>query len=328
MSGDENPAKALATPEAVIDQDVPGRLRDRLEDYLRAGRAEATWRAYDSDLRHFRRWCAQEGLVAAPATEQTIAAYLTDHAGVLATATLARRLAAISVLHQAMGVDPSPTSSARVRTVWAGIRRTHGVSPRKATAARTAELVRMLSSCGDRLIDHRDRLVLLLGFAGALRRGEVVRLDLEDVFEDEHGLRLRIRRSKTDQERAGALVGVPRGDNTETCPVTAWRRWLAESGITTGPVFRPVNRHGQLGCGRLSDRAVADIVRRRAETAGLVGEWSGHSLRAGFATEGYAQGTPELVIMRHGRWRSAAVMRGYVAEGGLWTDNAATRLGL
>ena len=99
------------------------------------------------------------------------------------------------------------------------------------------------------------------------------------------------------------------------------------SGIDTGPAFRSVDRHGNLGTKRLSDRAVADMVKRRALAAGLDGMFAGHSLRPGFATEGYAQGTPELAIMRHGRWRSA-VMRGYVEGGSIWNDNAAARLGL
>ena len=100
------------------------------------------------------------------------------------------------------------------------------------------------------------------------------------------------------------------------------------SGIDSGPAFRSVDRHGKLGTKRLSDRAVADMVKRRALAAALDGAFAGHSLRAGFATEGYAQGTPELAIMRHGRWRSASVMRGYVEEGSIWNDNAAARLGL
>jgi integrase len=92
--------------------------------------------------------------------------------------------------------------------------------------------------------------------------------------------------------------------------------------------FRAVTRHGRLGTTRLGDRAVAQIIKRRAQHAGVDGDFAGHSLRAGFATEAYAHGTPELAIMRHGRWRSAAVMRGYVEEGSVWNDNAAQRLGL
>ena len=135
-------------------------------------------------------------------------------------------------------------------------------------------------------------------------------------------------RSKTDQDADGTTRGLPYGSHPATCPVRAWRRWLVLSGIDTGPAFRSVDRHGNLGTKRLSDRTVAHIVKRRALAVGLDGAFTGHSLRTGFATEGYAQGTPELAIMRHGRWRSAAVMRGYVEGGSIWNDNAAARLGL
>lgn len=136
------------------------------------------------------------------------------------------------------------------------------------------------------------------------------------------------RRSKTDQEAEGTVRGLPYGSHPATCPVRAWRRWLVASGLSSGAAFRSVDRHGNLGAKRLSDRAVADMIKRRSLGAGLDGTFAGHSLRAGFATEGYAQGTPELAIMRHGRWRSASVMRGYVEEGSIWNDNAAARLGL
>jgi integrase len=179
-----------------------------------------------------------------------------------------------------------------------------------------------------RLGDVRDRAVLLIGFAGALRRSELVAIDMEDVAEDEHGMRIRLRRSKTDQEGEGVTVRLPYGSDPTTCPVRAWRTWIDAAGIDSGPAFRAVDRHSRMRATRLTDRAVADMVKRRARAAGLDGVFAGHSLRAGFAAECYAVGTPELAIMRHGRWRSASVMQGYVEEGGLWNDNAAARLGL
>jgi hypothetical protein len=123
-------------------------------------------------------------------------------------------------------------------------------------------------------------------------------------------------------------IGLPYGSNPATCPVRAWRAWRDLTGLPDGPAFRAVTRHGGISSTRLGDRAVARMIRNRALAAGLDGDFAGHSLRAGFATEGYAQGTPELAVMRHGRWRSASVMRGYVEEGSLWNDNAAARLGL
>jgi integrase len=139
---------------------------------------------------------------------------------------------------------------------------------------------------------------------------------------------VRIRRSKGDQEGVGEIRSLPYGGHPQTCPVRAWRAWLEASGITEDAAFRAVSRHGRMSTKRLSDRAIADMVKRRAQHAGVIGDFAGHSLRSGFATEAYAQGTPEMAIMRHGRWRSTAVMRGYAEEGGVWNDNAAQRLGL
>jgi integrase len=150
------------------------------------------------------------------------------------------------------------------------------------------------------LLAQFDRTLLLFGLAGAFRRSELVALDVEDVSEDD-GLRILLRRSKTDQDGDGQTRGLPYGSNPATCPVRAWRAWLAASGIVSGPAFRGVSRHGQLRATRLSDRAIADMVKRRAAAAGLDPQlFSGHSLRAGFATEGYRQGVPEVAIMRHG----------------------------
>lgn len=330
---------AAAAPTAS----VPTELQARAQAYARGSRAPSTWRAYTSDMADFQRWCAQQQppLRALPAAPETVALYLTALAGVRAPATLRRRLASISVAHQVAGHD-SPTGHPAVRAVWAGIRRSRPTAPRKVRAARTPIITALVGPLlagstgagadGEQpapsLADVRDRALLLLGFAGALRRSELVALDVADVVEDDHGLRLRIRRSKTDQDGAGVLRGLPYGSHLTTCPVRAWRAWLARSGLTEGPAFRAVDRHGRLGPRRLSDRAVADMIKRRAAAAGVEGVFAGHSLRAGFATEGYARGVPELAIMRHGRWRSAAVMRGYVEEGALWADNAAARLGL
>lgn len=309
------------------DRELGPDLVERMTDYARAGRAPNTWRSYESDLRHFDAWCLSTGRLRFPAAPATVAAYLADHAGRLSVSTLRRRLSAISVLHQLADL-PTPTAAGEVRAVWSGIRRTHGAAPRKARAVRTDVLEAMVAPLQDSLADHRDRAILLIGFSTALRRSEIVALDVEDLVEDSYGLRVGIGRSKTDQEALGAVRGIPYGTASATCPVAAWRAWRRAAGLTTGPAFRGVNRWGKVMPSRLSDRAVSLIVKRRAEAAGLEGDWSGHSLRAGFATEGYARGVPELAIMRHGRWRSPTVMRGYVEEGTVWQDNAAGRLGL
>jgi integrase len=231
------------------------------------------------------------------------------------------------VSHQLAGLD-TPTADAAVKSVWAGIRREKGVAPRKVRAARTKVVTILVAPLGKRLIDVRDRALILIGFAGALRRSELVALNIDDVTEDADGLVLTIRRSKTDQKGESEMRGLPYGSHPSTCPVRAWRAWIDASGIETGPAFRAVDRHGRMRVTRLSDRAVAEMIKRRAAAVGLDGLFAGHSLRSGFATEAYSQGTSELAIMRHSRWKSASVMRGYVQEGTIWSDNAAARLGL
>lgn len=304
-------------------------LRARARELAEDSRAANTLRAYESDMADFRAWCASQHppLEPLPAEPLTVALYVAALADVRKTSTIRRRLSAISVVHQLAGFE-SPTHDAAVQAVWKGTRRTKGTAPTKKRAARTKVITSLVAPLGTTLADVRDRALLLMGFAGALRRSELVALNVHDVTEDSDGLVVTIRRSKGDQEAHGEIRGIPYGSKPATCPVRAWRAWLATSGITHGPAFRSVSRHRQMSAKRLTDGAVARMVKRRAQQAGVEGDFAGHSLRAGFATEAYAQGTPELAIMRHGRWRSAAVMRGYVEEGGVWNDNAAQRLGL
>jgi site-specific recombinase XerD len=304
-------------------------LRERARRLAENSRAANTRKAYQSDMDQFRDWCATQHPApqALPAHPVTVALYLTALAEMRKPATIRRRMNSISVVHQLAGYA-SPTRDAAVQAVWKGIRRTHGTAPAKKKAARTKVISALVAPLSTSLSDVRDRALLLIGFAGALRRSELVALDVQDVTQDDDGLVVTIRRSKGDQEAHGEKRGLPYGSRPATCPVRAWRAWLDASGITEGAAFRAVTRHGRLGTIRLGDRAVAEMIKRRAQHAGVAGDFAGHSLRAGFATEAYAHGTPELAIMRHGRWRSAAVMRGYVEEGGVWNDNAAQRLGL
>ena len=187
----------------------------------------------------------------------------------------------------------------------------------------------MVEPLGDRPKDVRDRALLLIGFAGAFRRSELVALNVDDITDVDEGLHIDVLRSKSDQEGAGNVVGVPYGSHPPTCPVRAWRAWLEVSGITEGAVFRGITRHGKISDTRLTARAVADLVKARAKAAGLDdATFAAHSLRAGFATEAFSQSVPEFSVMKHGRWKSSSSMRGYIREGSLWGDNAAAKLGL
>jgi site-specific recombinase XerD len=299
--------------------------------YARASKAENTRRAYGQDWRDFLSWCEGNRLQALPTTPGTLCLYLSALADSGRRAsTIERHLAAISQAHQAAGHVPSPTLDWHVRTVMGGIRRRLGTAPSQKAALETEQMRRLLAATPeDCLGGLRDRALLLLGFAGGFRRSELVALDVGDLEETEHGLRVRLRRSKTDQEAEGDVKGIPWASHPETCPVRAVRAWRAGGGIAEGPLFRAVDGHGRLGRGRLGDRAAAEIVKRAAKRAGLDPSLdAGHSLRAGHATSAAAGGAPERAIMRQTGHRSLQTLRGYIRSGTIWRENAAAYLGL
>ena len=208
----------------------------------------------------------------------------------------------------------------------AGIRREHGRPQRRATPA-TIDVVRaMIATCDDTAIGCRDRALILVGFASALRRSELMMLDVADIRIEAAGARIMITRSKTDQTGDGQIVGIVR-TASETCPVAALELWLARLD-TTGRVFRSVNRHGRVG-NSLSDNAVSLILKRRAQTAGISPKAiSGHSLRAGLATTAAGRGVDERTIARQTRHRSMTVLRRYIRDGDLFHSNASAHVGL
>jgi site-specific recombinase XerD len=304
------------------------RLAEEARAFIGQAKAPATLRAYRSDWRHFDAWCQVRSLTALPAAPETVALYLADLARTLKPATLQRRLTSISQAHQAAGLE-TPTSRLPVRETWKGIRRALGVAQHGKAPLLTANVRLMVEQLSPALIGARDQALLVIGFAGALRRSELVALDVGDVTEREDGLVVAIRRSKTNQDGAGEVLGLPWGSNPSTCPVRSLRRWLDASGIASGPIFRPVDRHGRIAEQRLSDRAVALVVKRSAEAVGLDPRlYAGHSLRAGLITSAAEAGVPERVIMAHSRHRSIPVMRRYIRGATLFQENAAASVGL
>jgi site-specific recombinase XerD len=321
-----------AAPRGLAGQREGGELLEAAQEFVQAAKSRATRRAYASDLRDFDAWCRGQGRASLPAEPATVALYVTHLArSGAAAATIQRRLAAISQVHQLAGHVPPPTADWEVRQVVQGIRRRLGTAPAQKEAVLTATLRRLVGTCDPSTrAGARDRALLLIGFGAALRRSELVALDIEDVTETDEGLRVRIRRSKTDPEGSGAEVGIVRGQHPDIDPVRALRTWRELGAITSGPLFHPVTRADTVREGRLSDQAVALIVRRAAERAGLPDPeaFAGHSLRSGCATQAAMEGAPERAIMRQGRWRSTATVRRYIHSGGLWQENASAWLGL
>ena len=264
------------------------------------------------------------GFKTLPAEAGTLALYLSDLAATLKPSTLQRRITAIRVAHREQGHEaPAPSNNELVRRVWRGIRREHGVAQDAKTPVLIRDLRAMVKNLPDNLLGRRDRALLLLGFAGGFRRSELVGLAVVDLQFTTDGAVVTLRRSKTDQEGEGRKVGIPFG-RRGLCPVQAVVDWLEEAKIDEGPLFRAVNRHGQVGSVKLSDRAVALIVKRSAERAGLdPAGYAGHSLRAGLATAAAMAGASERAIMAQTGHRSERMVRRYIRDGELFRDNAA-----
>ena len=297
------------------------------DDYIRASRSDNTLRAYRSDWRQFVGWCNRRRLSPLPAAEATVCRYLAEQAEQNKVSTLARRVASISQAHQAAGL-PSPTLSLSVRATLKGIRRKKTSLTTEKAPVLVADLRKMVDALGDSLMGKRDRALLLVGFAGAFRRSELVSLDVADVAFDPNGLTIRLRRSKTDQEGEGRKVGLPYGSNLATCPVRALQEWLHVAAITNGALFVGINRHGTPQ-GRLSACAVALIVKKVVAAAGLNPDlYAGHSLRAGLATSAAMAGVSERSIMNQTGHKSVMMVRRYIRDGSLFRENAAAGIGL
>jgi site-specific recombinase XerD len=256
----------------------------------------------------FREWCQGKGVSALPASPATVAAFLAHEAdrGSRA-ATITRRCAAIRYAHRLADLEP-PTNSEHVRATLRGIRRTVGAAPARKAPVLAEAARAMALSAPDGLKGLRDSALLLLGFAGAFRRSDLVALDVADLEETEDGFKITIRRSKTDQEGHGVTIAITRG--ATTCPVKAVKAWLQAAGIGDGPLFRPVAKGGRLGTERLTDQSVCSIVKAYAERIGLKpADFGAHSLRAGFLTSAARRGASVFKMRDVSRHKSMDVLQ-------------------
>lgn len=303
-------------------------LIETAKSYVANAKANNTRLAYRRDWNDFEAWCAARQMSALPALPETIALYLTDRAATHKVSTLERRLTSISQVHQAARLD-SPTHSIAVRELMKGIRRTHGTAATGKAPTLTDDIKAMVASLPASRHGLQERALLLLGFAGAFRRSELVSLNVEDIQFTRAGLVIHLRRSKTDQEGEGRQIGIPNGASTASCPVRSLKRWMQATGITSGALFRPVDNADRVLDQRLSDKAVARAVKRGAERIGQDPTlYGGHSLRAGLATAAAAAGASERAIMNQTGHKSEKMVRRYIREGNLFRDNAAGAIGL
>ena len=314
------PTMGLNLTAGPVAFDSRNGVEGLVADYVRASVSANTRLAYMSDLRQFELWGGQ-----IPASPEIVASYLASQADTLSVATLVRRLAAITKAHRSQGLA-SPTTTEIVKATMRGIKRTQGTSQHQSKPLLREDLFLALDSMKDRPKDLRDRALLLIGFAGGFRRSELVGLDRADIESVREGLIVTLRRSKTDQEAVGRKIGIPFG-RTRHCPVTALNAWLTVSQIEKNPIFRPIDRHGNVQSARLSGNAVSQIVRERVAAAGIdPSNFSGHSLRAGFATSAAKAGVSTLKIRSQTGHSSDAMLARYIRDGELFADNAAGAL--
>ena len=288
-------------------------LSDQVLDLVRASRAASTLTAYAADWRRFDTWCSSVGRGSTPASPSTLAEYL----GELARrgqrpATIERARVGIGQAHALRGL-PSPAKDPLISELMKGVRRTLGVAQKEARPIDVDELHRVVEGQPATEMGLRNRAMLVMGFMGALRRSELVALDVDDVVIERRGLLVNIRRSKTDQEGRGARIGLPlqRGD---VCPVKtfeAWREARSRVVVDDDALFVSLGRRGRGR--RLHDQAVWRVLLEAAERANVdVEKLSAHSLRAGFATAAAKAGRPESATRRVTRHRSVAMLLKYV----------------
>lgn len=305
--------EALPPELAHLAEGAFGDALGKAIDFAQASVAPRTARQYEADWHVFQTWCRGHGAPYLPAPAAVVAAYLAERSATRGRSGLRLILAAVAHHHRRAG-HPWASGDPVIASVMRGILRDQKRPVRPAAALTSAELRKLLAGCDDSLPGLRDRALLLIGFAGALRRSELVALDHEDLRFTADGLVLRIRSSKGDQEGEGADVGITRGTRPGTCPVRAVEAWLRRSGIAYGAVFRRLTSSGTIE-GRLTGSGVWWILRARAREAELAvdpGErLSPHGLRAGFITEAYLNGALDEQAGAHARQTNLETTRRY-----------------
>jgi site-specific recombinase XerD len=317
----------IAIPQSNVA--IASSLGRQASDYASHSKSANTVRSYRSDWKHFENWCGQSELNPLPALPSTVGLYLTAHAELHTISTLRRRLTTIQEAHRAAGWKIVFLSDPMLSAIWKGIKRSKGVAQHGKQALLTGDIRLILSNSLGTETETRDRALILLGFAGAFRRSELVSLNIEDLRFTSNGVEILVKRSKTDQLGEGVLKAIPLGSAPELSPVRALEAWIALLGRQAGPLFVSIAKGGRIAEQRLSDRSVALIIKKRLLSAGLdPADFSGHSLRSGFATQAALNGASDRSIMNQTGHRSRQMVDRYVRRVSVWQDNAVTRLGL
>ena len=298
---------------------------------LQNSKAKNTVRAYKSDFNDFGLFCAQNGFKSLPSEPKIVSLYLTH----LSTknvrmSTLKRRLVSIGVIHKLKGHYLDTKHPSIIENVM-GIKRRKGSIQKGKKPILINSLKKIINSIDEEKKDEnkkiRDRTIILIGFAGGFRRNEIVSLDYEDLDFVQEGLKIKLRRSKTDQFGEGFTKALPYFDNSQYCPVITLKKWIEISKIGSGPLFRRFIKGSKLTVNRLTDQTVALLIKKYINLAGIEGKnYSGHSLRSGFATSAAESGAEERSIMAMTGHKSTEMVRRYIKEANLFKNNALNKI--
>jgi site-specific recombinase XerD len=303
-------------------------LHHQTSEYIKQAKSSNTWKAYKTDWQDFLNWCNKHKQSSLPASPSTVAMYLTNRASTHKTSSLQRRIASIAQMHIGNKLS-DPTKSPEVRECWRGIRRSKGIAQTQKAPLLVDNVKEIIRLIPKTLIGQRDKALLLVGFTSAFRRSEIVALNVEDLEFTKQGLIIILRKSKTDQLGEGRKVGLPHSRDSKQCPVVSLKKWLEVAAIKQGAIFCGVNRHSQLLPGRLTDRQVANTVKKYCEQIGLDPTlFSGHSLRSGLATSAAIAGASERQIMQQTGHKNSAMVRRYIRDAEVFRDNVVSKIGL
>ena len=298
---------------------------------LQNSKANNTVRAYKSDFNDFGVFCAQNGFKSLPTEPNIVSLYLTHLSTKEAKmSTLKRRLVSIGVIHKLKGHYLDTKHPAIIENIM-GIKRRKG-SIQKAKKPILINSLKLIIDAIDQknkqeIKKFRDRSIILIGFSGGFRRNEIVSLDYDDLDFVPEGLKINIKRSKTDQFGEGFTKALPYFDSSQYCPVISLKNWLDISKITSGPVFRRFLKGSKLSENRLTDQTVAILIKEYLNLAGINSkDYSGHSLRSGFATSAAESGVEERNIMAMTGHKSTEMVRRYIKEANLFKNNALNKI--
>ncbi len=300
---------------------------------LKSSKAMNTIRAYKSDFNDFGLFCAKNGFKSLPSEPKVVSLYITF----LSTknvkmSTLKRRLVSIGVIHKLKGHYLDTKHPSIIENIM-GIKRRKGtiqIGKKPLLINSLKQLINVIDKENKSEIKKlRDRSIILIGFSGGFRRNEIVSLNYDDLEFVNEGLKITLRRSKTDQFGDGMLKGLPYFENSQYCPVMSLKNWIKVSKIKSGPLFRRFNKGSSLSEKRLTDQTVALLIKKYLQLAGIDNKnYSGHSLRSGFATSAAESGVEERNIMAMTGHKSPEMVRRYIKEANLFKNNALNRIKL